>query len=228
MNTLVALLPLYLLGNLHCLGMCGPLVMWLGRHPYRYWYFLGRTLSFTLAGFMAGMLGWVFQIELAQYHFTALASLGLGVGLAIAGSRYFIPWKFSFSNPLRRRLGKLTASISMQLAGLMEQEQRWPSFWFGFCTILLPCGQTLVVYSSCAVAGEPFWGFFNGCIFALLTSPSLLVAMHSGRRLAAARFYYLPLMGLAFFAASALTLLRALADLQCIPHCRLGAHLVIF
>ncbi len=29
---LLALLPLYILGNLHCIGMCGPIVAFLSRH----------------------------------------------------------------------------------------------------------------------------------------------------------------------------------------------------
>ena len=59
MTLLLTMLPLYLFGNVHCLGMCGPLVMLIGQHHFRYFYFVGRTLSFTLAGGLAGAAGFL-------------------------------------------------------------------------------------------------------------------------------------------------------------------------
>ena len=74
MSLLLTMLPLYLFGNLHCLGMCGPLVAMIGHHRFRYYYFLGRTLSFTLAAMAAGGAGAVLHLFLNQYHISALTS----------------------------------------------------------------------------------------------------------------------------------------------------------
>jgi sulfite exporter TauE/SafE len=67
MTLLLAMLPYYLLGNLHCLGMCGPLTMMLGAHRFRYFYFAGRLFSFTLAGGIAGELGAVLNVFFNQF-----------------------------------------------------------------------------------------------------------------------------------------------------------------
>ena len=78
MSLLITMLPLYLLGNLHCIGMCGPLVMLLGQQRCRAFYFLGRTLSFTLAGLLAGALGSVLQLRSDTIRFRPPPACSLG------------------------------------------------------------------------------------------------------------------------------------------------------
>lgn len=85
MSLLLAMLPIYLFGNLHCLGMCGPLVMMIGQHRYRYFYFLGRTLSFTLAGMIAGGVGAVVQFFFNTYHIAEMTSFFFGGILMFLG-----------------------------------------------------------------------------------------------------------------------------------------------
>src|SRR5271154_4934849 len=80
-----ALLPLYLLGNFHCLGMCGPLVFMIGQHRYRYFYFLGRLLSFTLAGMAAGEIGFLVNSFFQTYHISAAASAIFGATIILTG-----------------------------------------------------------------------------------------------------------------------------------------------
>src|SRR5690242_11860481 len=79
MTLFFSLLPLYIFGNLHCMGMCGPLVMLLGQHRYRFFYFVGRLLSFSLAGLVAGELGAVLHVFLKQYYLAEIISLGCGI-----------------------------------------------------------------------------------------------------------------------------------------------------
>src|SRR5262249_40591915 len=87
MTLLLTLLPLYLFGNLHCLGMSGPFVMMIGKHRYRLFYFAGRTLSFTLAGALAGAAGLLLQVFLKEYHIPALASFFFAAFLLCLGLR---------------------------------------------------------------------------------------------------------------------------------------------
>ena len=78
MSLFFTLLPIYLFGNLHCLGMCGPLVMMIGRHRYRNFYFFGRTISFALVGLAAGEAGSVLQIGLKHLQISAASSFLFG------------------------------------------------------------------------------------------------------------------------------------------------------
>ena len=93
MTTLLTMLPFYLLGNLHCLGMCGPLVMMIGQHRYHYLYFLGRTTAFTLAGMIAGEIGAISNILFSFYHLSALTSFIFGGFILLIGLFSLMGWQ---------------------------------------------------------------------------------------------------------------------------------------
>lgn len=225
-----AMLPVYLFGNLHCLGMCGPLVMMIGHHRYRYFYFFGRILSFSLAGMAAGAVGAVANVFFKYYHLAEATSFLLGGGLLILGIYTLAGWSY----PGHRWLSKRMSGISSQLSLLMMQDRAWPAFLFGFFTVTLPCGQTLVVFSACALAGDMSVGLFNGFAFALLTTPSLFMAMQAHKFLKGARQYYNVIIGLSALLVGALAVLRGLAEVGIISHWVLNPeapmhyHIVIF
>lgn len=225
-----SLFPLYLFGNLHCIGMCGPLVMMIGKHRFKYFYFLGRTLSFSLAGLFAGEAGAVLHHFLKQHHISALASFLFAFIIATIGFFSFFDRKYPGYSWLSLKLAKLNRTLSF----LLLKDQPWPSFLFGFFTLTLPCGQTLIVYSACALYGDPLVGFLNGFAFALLTSPSLFAAMHAHRFFSKAKSYYPTLMGGSALVIAALAVCRGLAELEIIPHFILNPnanpyyHLVIY
>src|SRR3954462_9520133 len=89
MTLFLTLFPFYILGNIHCLGMCGPLVMMIGKNRLRYLYFLGRLLSFSLAGMLAGEAGAVLHIILKQYYIGEAASFLFGTVILSIGFRSF-------------------------------------------------------------------------------------------------------------------------------------------
>lgn len=230
MSLLFSMLPIYLFGNLHCLGMCGPLVMMIGRHRYRLLYFLGRTLSFTLAGTIAGAIGSVANAVLKHYHLLEGTAFFFGTLLIIMGiftlTGYHLPLGHRFS----QKMGKASQSLSL----LMLRDSPWPTFLFGFFTLALPCGQTLIVFSACALSGDPLVGMLNGFAFAILTSPSLFVAMQAHGLLQKARKYYRTVIGISALVVGMLAILRGLAEVGVISHWVLNAgasehyHLVIF
>ncbi len=223
---LLSMLPIYLFGNLHCIGMCGPLVMMLGRHRYRYFYFLGRTLSFSLAGLLAGGFGAVLNVALQQYHVPALTSFIFGlvilaVGVANISAR---------SLPVPVWVSHRTASVSRSLSFLILKDEPLSTFLFGLFTIALPCGQTIIVYSACAISGDPIVGLVNGFFFALITSPSLFFAMRAHGLLQKAKRHYGLLMGCAAILVGTLAICRGAAELDLIPHLVLNEnyHIVIY
>ena len=214
MSLLVAMLPFYLFGNLHCLGMCGPLVMAIGAHRYRFLYFIGRLLSFSLAGMIAGEIGAVLNVVFKAYHVSAAASFLFGTIIIVAGVCTLFSWNY----PGHRWLGKKLTPINRTLSLLMLRDKPLTTFLFGFFTILLPCGQTLVVFSACALSASAITGLLNGFMFALLTSPSLFFAMRAHHLLRNAKQYYNLVMGLSALLIGTLSLCRGFAEIDLIPH----------
>lgn len=229
MTLFLQLLPFYLLGNLHCIGMCGPLVMMLGKQRYRYFYFLGRILSFSLAGMIAGEIGAVLNLFLQQFYLSALLCFLFGGIILLVGISQLLGRDYPGHRWLAKRLEKSNRRLSL----LMLQDRALPSFLFGFFTLTLPCGQTLVVFSACALNGNGWIGLANGLAFALLTSPSLLLAMHAHSLFRRLKRYYNPIMGICALMVAFLSLCRGFADLQWIDHRTVnlgyaGYHLVIY
>jgi len=214
MNLLVAMLPFYLFGNLHCLGMCGPLVMAIGTHRYRTLYFIGRLLSFSLAGMIAGEIGAVLNVFFKAYHLAAATSFLFGGIIICAGICTLFGWNYPGSHWLGKKLAPMNRTLSL----LMLRDRPLTTFLFGFFTVMLPCGQTLVVFSACALSASAATGLLNGFVFALLTSPSLFFAMRAHQLLKAAKDYYNLLMGTAALLIGVLSLCRGFAEIELIPH----------
>jgi uncharacterized protein len=210
----LSMLPIYIFGNLHCIGMCGPLVMMIGRHRFRYFYFLGRTLSFTLAGLAAGGMGAVLNVALQEYHIPAVTSFIFGGVILAVGIANIT----STSIPIPVWVMQRSANVSRSLSFLMLKDQPLATFLFGLFTIALPCGQTIIVYSACAISGDPYIGMLNGFLFALFTAPSLFLAMRAHGLLQVAKKHYALMMGCAAIFVGVLALCRGAAELDLIPH----------
>lgn len=213
MALFMTMFPFYVMGNLHCLGMCGPLVMMIGSHRYRYAYFLGRLLSFGLAGMAAGEAGAVLQGTLQTYHVPEVLTFTLGflmMGVAV------VNWTgWSIPTP---SLPHFFRRVNHSIGLLMLKDTMATTFLFGVLTVALPCGQSLIVFSACALAGSAWVGLFNGLAFALITSPSLWVAMRAMGWFQTMRSHYRQLIAWAAFFAGTMALCRGLADMGFIPH----------
>jgi sulfite exporter TauE/SafE len=218
MELLIAMLPIYIMGNVHCLGMCGPIAMWIGSSRFRLFYLLGRLIAFTFAGTIAGGLGEVIGAFLSAYHLSGFFSLILGVcmiGIGILtalGHAIPFPRHFNIQGALQRWL-------------LIDEP--WPLFLLGAMTIALPCGQTLLVYSACALSGSMAEGTCNGFVFGLLTTPALLLAMHARRWISKAKPWYEPIVAIAACGVGVLACLRGLAEWGVIPHAGIH-HFVVY
>lgn len=214
MTLLIAMLPVYVIGNVHCLGMCGPLAMCIGSSPYRFFYLLGRLLSFTLAGGVAGALGEVIGVTLSNYHLAGVFSLACGIAMGIAGCLYLAGVEGKIGSKISSKLGL----IDKKLYQLLTIKEPFPFFLFGFLTIALPCGQTILVYSACALSGNLYTGILNGFVFGALTSPALFLAMQARHLLLKFKHWYRPAIAVSILSVGFLSCLRGLADLNIISH----------
>lgn len=230
MSLFFSLLPIYVFGNLHCMGMCGPLVLMLGRHRYRYYYFFGRGLSFTLAGGAAGGLGAVLHAVLKEFHVATLTSFLFGSAIIVYG--ILILFKINMIQRIPKN--GLLHKIQVHLTTLMLRDRPLAVFLFGFFTLLLPCGQSIIVYSALALESNVWLGFFNGFIFALFTTPSLFLAMKAQALFKNLKFNSHLIFGYCALCVGGLAILRGCAEAGFIPHLVLNRwlpsefHLVLY
>lgn len=228
MTLFFSLLPLYLFGNIHCLGMCGPLVMLIGKHRFRLFYFAGRLLSYSLAGWLAGEAGTVLHLVLRDYHLAEAISGIFGLTFIIWGVVKLIK-----TPSITLKKGQSPSRFKQWLSMLLLKDTGWSTFLFGFFTVMLPCGQTLVVFSACALSGDPWVGLLNGFALALLTTPSLALAMQTLSLFKQMKHFDRYLLGCCAIAVGLIALCRALAELDYIDHWVINPHsntfhLVIF
>jgi uncharacterized protein len=226
MELLLTMLPVYILGNLHCAGMCGPLVFILGRNPKRYWYFVGRLSSFTLAGILAGELGSYMLASFQIFHIKAVLSLTFGIAFLLYGIKEI------WGGPVFR-FGKVPAFllwVQKKMAHLSTQNNKRSIYTFGFLTLFLPCGQSALVFAACALSGSALVGLINGFAFALLTTPALILILKSHGVLLRLKKWYKPLFGGAVICVGLLSVLRGLADMGLIDHLAINQswHLILF
>jgi sulfite exporter TauE/SafE len=210
--------------------MCGPLVMLLAKNPCRWWYFFGRLCAFTLAGVLSAEMGLFFFSFLSRYHISALFSLVFGIWIFGMGIFIFLNVRL----PAFSWLAKTSATLSTFFARRFFKASPLSIFLFGMTTVIFPCGQTLVVFSILALHCKPLEGLIQGCLFALLTSPALIAAMHTAQLFASLKKGYHFWMGSAVVAVGTLAILRGMADLQLIKHFILNpsapphSHIVLF
>lgn len=208
------MIPVYLAGNLHCFGMCGPLVMLLANHPFRYLYFLGRIVSFTFVGMLSGFLGQVISVFFTYYRIPELLSVSFGLVMFFLGLGAIFHVQVLSYFPWHKHLNKKVA----QIQALVSQNNPWAAFLFGLITVTLPCGQSLIVFSACALTASGFEGAFHALIFTLLTSPALFFALHVPLFFRRLRGFHHLVMGTFACIAGALSFLRGLAQMGYIDH----------
>jgi len=141
------------LGSLHCVGMCGGLVTTLAMSQKRTWwtglisYQMGRILTYTFLGLLAGMMGmvitqvtWFADVQRGLTLFAG--SLMILFGLTLAG---WIP------DPLVKIMSQLSRLVGLSKWIYTATNSRMPMSWFmvGLFNGLLPCG---LVYAGLALS----------------------------------------------------------------------------
>lgn len=176
---MIVAFTLGLTGSLHCVGMCGPLMLAAGKDGR--WqnaaaYQGGRIIVYALLGVLLGSLGWGMRLWNAQSTI-ALVSGGLLIGLALL--------RLDPGNMLQ----KLPAYTRFQLR-LRQQVSRFigkgrlgPQFALGCCNGLLPCGLVYLAVVGAANTGSPLTGAGFMLAFGLGTLPLLIMTLYAGKRL---------------------------------------------
>lgn len=197
-----------LTGSLHCLGMCGPLVLAVSSIAPRgqnilfnkIIYHAGRIGAYGIIGLIFGLLGKVISLAGWQQWLSILAGAGILIGL-FAG---FNAWS---GHLVHRGIGWLKRRLSFFL-------QRKSSFSFlsmGFLNGFLPCGLVYVAGAASAATGAVFQSMLYMLAFGLGTAPLMLSASLSGNLLQPYRLKIRKTIPAVLFLIGVLLIIRGLS-----------------
>lgn len=164
-----------LLGSLHCVGMCGPIVAALpqgegGRMSFLYGrllYNAGRVVTYALIGLLFGLIGKT--IFMAGYQRGLSIAIGVAIILAV-----ITPSRYSQGLISAMGLGKLYAIISKMWGRLFRSSKKTSLFAIGILNGFLPCGFVYVALAGAVATGGALKGSAYMALFGVGTIPILL------------------------------------------------------
>lgn len=142
-----------LFGSVHCIGMCGPLAFSIPSVHPQWWrvvldkviYNLGRLLSYTLLGFLIGLLGrqlWLLGLQ---------QGVSIISGVLIMGAGFSRILKIRFSQ--NRRLGALLQPLNKLITSALQY--RAGHLIVGILNGFLPCGFVYIALVGAVNTGTP-------------------------------------------------------------------------
>lgn len=177
---LISSLLLGLASSLHCVGMCGPLIMSV---PVQHLpegkkttgillYQSGRIGMYIVLGVIAGLLGW--RIDAAGFQ--QLFSIVLGTILLLMLSGSFFLNKLHGTNWLNK-------SVTQMMFWAIQQQSPIGMFLMGAANGLLPCGMVYIALTGAMASGSIAGAALFMVSFGIGTLPALLGLAFWGVRL---------------------------------------------
>ena len=173
-------------GSLHCIGMCGPIVLALpvGNHRWatfavgRFLYNLGRVVTYTIMGGIVGLLGAGILLPLFQQDLSIIAGIFIILSVVL---RRLIKLSWPVPSFLSGTLQRLQAKI----AALLQKQSVAALFLLGVLNGLLPCGFVYVAMTAAAVSAHVLSGMLFMAGFGFGTIPAMVGLSISPRILSA-------------------------------------------
>ena len=170
-----------LLGSLHCVGMCGPIVMALpltvGEKSkvifQSFVYHLGRITTYAAMGLIMGLLGW--GVLLTGYQ--NIFSIVLGATLVLMAL---------FSISIEQKLFSIQLFqksfnwVKTKLSKALSIRGTASAFKIGLLNGILPCGLVYVALAGALASGHLLSGGLYMMFFGLGTLPMMLGVMVFG------------------------------------------------
>lgn len=181
-------------GSLHCVGMCGAIVLSLPTANHirrtflisRIQYNIGRVITYTFLGLIIGSIGSVLNIGSIQRWL----SISIGVLLItwVVLTLFAVPFKSnSNSNFLGSAMMRLVSTLTKQLGAILKKDGTthpvgW-SFMIGILNGLLPCGLVYAGLSTALLRANPLDSSLSMMMFGLGTIPSLMIFAFSSDKI---------------------------------------------
>jgi sulfite exporter TauE/SafE len=195
----VAVFTASVLGSLHCVGMCGAFVALAvsdttgGSSRFRLItaYNLGRLVTYTILGALAGLLGAAVDLGGEAVGVQRVAA-GVAGGLMVGFGLITLARIHGVKTP---RLPAPTIVQRFVMRGHQFAQRRTPvarATLIGLLTTLLPCGWLYAFAITAAGTGDPFLGALTMAVFWAGTLPALVALGAGVQRLAGLLGSYLP------------------------------------
>lgn len=151
----------------------------MARQKGKYFYLIGRLASYTLTGAVISAIGQIPGVlpgSAKTVQNTAFAILLVWV--LVKGLRIWKVIRGHESSPVklhswRQKLIRAISPLNRFLIAMSAEKSRQALFIMGFCSVLIPCGQTLFVFALCALHADISQGLLAGFILALISTPAL-------------------------------------------------------
>ncbi len=171
-----------LLGSVHCIGMCGPLMMALPishktdfqKIVALFLYHVGKILSYSILGILLGLFGSQFPV----FGFQRNISIFLGVIMLLYVLYVFV---------LKPRhiqwwpLSSVYNLIVQKLSKLFKSNSIFSFLMIGMLNGLLPCGMIYLALSSSLATQNILHGGLLMAFFGLGTVPALMMVAIGGQ-----------------------------------------------
>lgn len=166
-----------LAGSVHCLGMCGPLIVLAESMRSKNWkvwsqisLHIGRLITYSVMGIIAGFFG-------AALKKTGVA-VGIQGGASIVGGLLMIVFGLSMIGWIKIKLFDTAGSgkLNTFIANKIDYSSFWGGIVLGMYWGLLPCGLVWAyLLGAATAAGDPFGGMLTMATFGAGTVPALLI-----------------------------------------------------
>lgn len=172
-----------LIGSVHCIGMCGPLVMALPishQSNFQKWvsillYHFGKISSYMVLGILLGLFG----STLPLYGVQENLSIVMGSIMLLYVLYVFViksTWKIPF---LKSNI--LYSIIIKKMGALFKSKNRISFYLIGFLNGLLPCGMVYLALTSAIATQSVVQGGMIMAFFGLGTMPALIMVAIGGQ-----------------------------------------------
>lgn len=175
-------------GSLHCIGMCGPLVLAVPSNAHsrwkfvseRLWYHTGRSLTYTIMGAVVGAFGSTISLLGIQQQVSIIAGVVVLLSVLIPLG---LKTKLNRFSPLT----KIYSIIKMKFGLLLQRKGNVALFGMGFLNGLLPCGLVYTALVGATAVAEMGRSAVFMLVFGIGTIPAL-VGVSLGGKLLSVRF----------------------------------------
>ncbi len=162
-----------LLGSIHCIGMCGPIVLVLGSNRFSLiFYHLGRLVSYLILGGIAFAMGGIVLAPFAHSVTALISPFSLGLVFLWMSLRSFQKRSFHL---------KFSPKLSKKFSYFVGESHRGrrvylSRFFVGLLSFSLPCGWLYGVVIGATTTNNIFLSLIMMAAFWLGTVPMLFIA----------------------------------------------------
>ncbi len=169
-------LLLGLIGEAHCVGMCGPIALIipvdrsnrLKTAMQLIVYHIGRLLAYGLIGLVFGLIGTGLKLSGLQQNI----SLIFGIFMILVA---FFPASKWLNPGLPGAWGQFIGKLKFQMNRLLKRKSLGAMFGMGFLNGFLPCGLVYLALVGAVATGSVWYGMLYMMLFGLGTTPALML-----------------------------------------------------